>query len=304
LHRSKKITVTSMALALLMASGVSTAMAARNNDKITICHATGSPTNPYVRINVSENSAKAHGHRQHAGDEFLGEDNANTKQCRTTPPGDDHTDTICHYVEVTDTYDKIRVDSDAPEAHAHDSHIDDVIYRSDDNNSKDCPEGTDEDEGDNCSASSSSGDQTADQRGLVNVGNVDLGLDNLGANALCQSSVLNNVTAAVLGTATGGSTSGSGDEGCTADSTDGDSSATQAGLVNVGNVGNVDVNAANAAANLLCQSEILDNLTVSVLGSSFGGSSFGSGLLGGGLNGLLTGLTADVSVLASVLVLL
>jgi hypothetical protein len=37
-----------------------------NNDKITICHATGSKKNPYTEITVSVNGLNGHG--QHEGD--------------------------------------------------------------------------------------------------------------------------------------------------------------------------------------------------------------------------------------------
>jgi hypothetical protein len=40
-----------------------------NDDKkVTICHATGSESNPYVQITVSENSLNGNGHALHAGD--------------------------------------------------------------------------------------------------------------------------------------------------------------------------------------------------------------------------------------------
>lgn len=290
MHRTKKMTVVTTGLALLMAAGMSSAMAANShghNDKITICHATHSSSNPYVRINVSENSAKAHGHAQHENDIFLGEDNANTKQCQTTtpPPGDDHhTLTICHYDEAHDVYQKLRAEEGSSEAEAHESHIDDVISR-DDNNSKQCPEGDDDDDDNgsqedpvNCSATS---DSTTEQHGLVNV-NVDA--NNGASNVLCQSQILSNVTASVLGTAIGGSGSpvvSTAGENCTAQST---SDTDQVGAVNL------NLNADNAASNLLCQSQILSNMNASVLGFS---SPFD----------LLTGVTADVNVLAKVLVL-
>src|SRR4029453_8687355 len=39
-----------------------------NDKKISICHATGSESNPYVHITVSENAGNGHGgHASHAG---------------------------------------------------------------------------------------------------------------------------------------------------------------------------------------------------------------------------------------------
>ena len=85
-----------------------------------------------------------------------------------------------------------------------------------------------------------------------------------------------------------------------ADSVSGDVSADG---VDVINVGNVNVNVDDAVASALCLTSVVSNLSVSVSGSALAGSSFGTGLLGGGLNGVVSGLTTDVSVLANVLVL-
>jgi hypothetical protein len=157
LRLSKKATVITTGMAMLMALGTSSAIANRgDNHKETICHATGSATNPFVRINVSEHSAKAYRHHQHGEDDFLGRDDANVLQCDPpVPPVDDNDD-------------------------------DDTT------------------EPGNCSAESTSGDSTAVQSGLVNVGNVNLNLGNLGSNLLCQSDIVSNLTASVLGTALGG----------------------------------------------------------------------------------------------------
>jgi hypothetical protein len=48
---------------------------------VTICHATGSDTNPYVEITVSENAVKAHRAHQH-GEDVVGV----TGPCPTTTP--------------------------------------------------------------------------------------------------------------------------------------------------------------------------------------------------------------------------
>lgn len=49
--------------------------------KVTLCHATGSASNPWVRINVSINSNTLAGHAAHQGDLLLGVDNDNVLQC-------------------------------------------------------------------------------------------------------------------------------------------------------------------------------------------------------------------------------
>ena len=291
MHRTKKMTVTSAVVALLMAAGASSAMAARSDDtgnddhKVTICHATHSAKNPFVRIHVSKNSDKVHGHAGHEGDTIV-DDDANVAECRTAPPpGDNHGVTICHFISAGH-YERIHTTEDNDEALTlHGGHENDEIVR-DDRNFWQCPkaddgEGDDDEGNGNCSATSTSGDQV----GLVNVNAA-----NLGSNVLCGSSLLNHTTASVLGTAIGGSgDTGSADKGCTAESHSGN----QVGLANV--------QAGNLASNVLCHSEILNYLTASVLGSSFGGSPLGSGALGGGSGGLLSGLlTADASVLANI----
>ena len=81
--------------------------------KVSICHATGSESNPYVQITVSENSLKGNGHASHAGDLIP----APAAGCPGGghDGGDDNSDhgahkiTICHatgsetnpYVEIT-----------------------------------------------------------------------------------------------------------------------------------------------------------------------------------------------------------
>jgi RTX calcium-binding nonapeptide repeat (4 copies) len=67
--------------------GVASVSQAAPADKVTICHATGSSTNPYVQITVSPNAVPAH-LKQHDGD-FVAEDP--TTGCTlpvVTPPTD------------------------------------------------------------------------------------------------------------------------------------------------------------------------------------------------------------------------
>ena len=54
-----------MVSAGLVALGAPTPLSAAPAEKVTICHATGSTTNPYVRITISENAVEAH--RGHQG---------------------------------------------------------------------------------------------------------------------------------------------------------------------------------------------------------------------------------------------
>jgi len=167
-------------------------------------------------------------------------------------------------------------------------------------------DGDDDDDGDgddDCIASSSSGDSTQSQSGLINVGNINLGLNNLLGNALCQSDVLNGGAVSVIGGALGGDLVDGDDDGdCIASSVSGDSEQEQEGAINVGNI---NVGGNNLLGNALCQSDVLNGLAVSVIGTAVGG---GSGLLSSGPLGLLSGvgylvpgIMADVTVVAGLL---
>jgi len=331
MHRTKKITVTATAVALFMAAGMSSAMATRTdgdgndqeNHKITICHATHSEQNPYVRINVSENAAEAHEHHGpgHEDDIFFNDD-ANVKQCPAPPGGGgggggDDEDEGCVASSTsgdsTQSQDglinvgnlNLGLNNLLANTGCHASILDNLTAAVLGHAIGGDVDGSGD--GD-CSAESTSRDSEQEQEGLVNVGNINVGLDNLGANTLCGASLLNNVTAAVLGHATGGDVDGSGDGDCSAESTSRDSDQDQDGAINVGNI---NVGGDNLLANLACGASVLDNPTVAVLGSALGGSTLGTGLVAGpagilsGAPGfLLSGLTTDVSVVASALLYL
>jgi hypothetical protein len=92
-----------------------TAPANAGGDKVSVCHATGSETNPYVQISISENALNGNGgHASHEGDIIP----APAAGCPGSSKGDDDSKedhskkiTICHatgseknpYVEITIT---------------------------------------------------------------------------------------------------------------------------------------------------------------------------------------------------------
>ena len=101
-----------------------------NEAKVTICHKTGSATNPYVEITVSSNSK---GHSKHAGDIIPAPEDG----CPTTgaPTDEDDEDdageantnkvTICHVTGSPDNpYVEITVSSNAK---GHSKHTGDII---------------------------------------------------------------------------------------------------------------------------------------------------------------------------------
>ncbi len=102
-------------------------------EKITICHATGSATNPYVEITVSKNAADGSlkddtgvDHQGHAEDIIP----APAGGCPTpTKPPEDKKITICHATgSATNPYVEITVSiNTATGLHGHEGHPDDII---------------------------------------------------------------------------------------------------------------------------------------------------------------------------------
>ena len=160
MHRTKKITVVTTGLALLMAAtGMSSAMADPEG-KTTICHSTGSQKHPYHKITVSQNAADAH-MTHHAGRDQLPDSNGN---CPTAPPDDeDHEVTVCHFTGENPPFQRFHFEEGDDSWAVHLGHNQDEIVEDDDDNHL-CPTTPpdDEDEDDeDCNAESTSGDSTA-----------------------------------------------------------------------------------------------------------------------------------------------
>jgi hypothetical protein len=406
MHRTKKIVVTATAAALLSAAGMSSAMASRTddhgNDKVTICHRTGSDKNPYVMITISENAVQAHKRHPaiHGRSDIFPTPGNPITSCPTgddgnpPPPPVDDDDEGCiassgsgdstqsqhglinvgninlglnnalgnlfcqsnvgnglaiagighalgGYVGDDDSGDGSCVsddfsgDSDQEQeglvnvgnlnlglnnvlgnAFCQSNVLNGLAVAGIGHALAGDLGGDDSGAGD-CIASSGSGDSEQEQEGLVNVGNLNVGGNNLLANAFCGANVLNGVAVAGIGEAVGGyvGDDDSGDGGCIADSTSGDSDQDQFLSVNVGNI---NAGANDLLANAFCQADVLNGAAVSVIGPAVGGSGLlGSGLLGTGIlsgspldilgystSGLVSGLTADVSVVAGILLYL
>jgi hypothetical protein len=402
MHRTKKMVVTATAAALLSAAGMSSAMASRpddnNHEKITICHRTFSDKNPYVKITISENARQAHeNHPNPPGRPDIIPAPASgcpTGPTTPPPPGDDNDDESC--IASSGSGDSTQSQHGLINVGninlGLNNALGNLFCQSNVGNGL-AIAGIghalggyvgDDDSGDgSCVADDFSGDSDQEQEGLVNVGNLNLGLNNVLGNAFCQSNVLNGLAVAGIGHALagdlGGDDSGSGD--CIASSGSGDSEQEQGGLVNVGNlnvggnnllanafcganvlngvavagigealggyvgdddsgdggciadstsgdsdqdqflgvnVGNINAGANDLLANAFCQADVLNGAAVSVIGPAVGGSGLlGSGLLGTGIlsgspldilgystSGLVPGITADVSVVAGILLYL
>src|SRR5215211_296313 len=72
---SLMVALAAVAMAFALALGVYTSSAkAVNEDKVLVCHATSSATNPFTVILVDENSTDFEGHDDHEGDLIEGRD--------------------------------------------------------------------------------------------------------------------------------------------------------------------------------------------------------------------------------------
>ena len=311
---SKKATAVAAGVALLMTLGSSAAMADRNNDdgdrdRVTICHRTASETNPWVELEVSEQGAERH-LRNH-------DDDFRVRPGHPCPPdgdngggGDDDGDDrdrrcIATSESENETGDQRGLVNVGTINLGLNNVAGNLLCQADVLNNLTAAvlghaiggDSSDDDGEGSCVVKSESDNETGDQRGLVNVGTIDLGLNNVAGNLLCQSDVANGLTAAVLGTAIGGDSSDDDGEGtCKATSDSDNETGDQRGLVNVGTV---DAGLDNVAANALCQSDVLNDATVAVLGTAIGGDADGDGdfILGGLLDGGLLGGDGILSIL-------
>jgi hypothetical protein len=309
LRLSNKATVITTGVAVLMTLGVSSAMASRetppndNGHKTTICHHTHSSKHPWVEISIDD-AAVPHHLAHHDGD-FVVDSTHPCPPVSTNPPppppppvDDDHgrgcssensaensTGNQSGLINVGN----VSLDNLGSNGLCQANILDGLTlgllgHASGGSGSADGAMG--------CDSDNSSENSTGDQSGLVNIGNVSA--DNLGSNLLCQANIANNLTAAVLGTAVGGSGDSESAQGCDSDNSSLNETGNQSGLVNIGNV-----SADNLGSNLLCQANIANNLTAAVLGTAVGG---GSSILGGGdgtiLSSLLGGLGGDANILA------
>ena len=83
-HRSSRLRVAVVGMLIGGTMGIASlaaVAASAGGERVTICHATGSATNPYVQITVSENAVRegrGHNRNSHQGGEDI------------IPPGPDH----------------------------------------------------------------------------------------------------------------------------------------------------------------------------------------------------------------------
>jgi hypothetical protein len=330
MHRTKKITVTAMVATLLMSAGVSSASAERGNeDNVYVCHEAPPGSERYVLIRVDENGRDGNDvdHGGHEGDinpapedadgdPYCPEDASPPPPPPPPPVEDDDENCSAESSSGDSTQSQSGLINVGNLNLGLNNLLGNLLCQSNVGNGLavsviggalggDLVDG-DGDSDDDCIASSDSGDSEQEQEGLINVGNINLGLNNLLGNALCQSDVLNGGAVSVIGGALGGDLvdgDGDSDDDCIASSDSGDSEQEQEGAVNVGNI---NVGGDNLLGNALCQADVLNGLAVSLIGPAIGGG--GTGLLTSGPLGLLSGtgylvpgIMADVTVVAGLL---
>lgn len=211
---SKRTAAVAAGVAVLMSIGASGAMAAGNNNdgpgnsgdhKVTICHHTGSTNHRYVTITVDKHAVPAHlAHGDTLGP--CSPPNPNQPPPDQNPPPDHGCSSMnSSDDETSDQSGLVNVASISA-----DNLGSNVLCQSNLLNGLtvgvlgDAFGGysTGAAGGDGCSSDNLAVNNTNDQFGLVNVGNISV--DNLASNGLCQANIANNPTAAVLGTALGG----------------------------------------------------------------------------------------------------
>jgi hypothetical protein len=108
-RRAAATMLVTFGLALLVSVGLTASAGAAAAERITICHATGSASNPYVRITVSVNSVQHKGHLAHSGDIIP----APPEGCPKGDDSDDITyDEICRNGAVIEIPEGTRIDGD------------------------------------------------------------------------------------------------------------------------------------------------------------------------------------------------
>jgi TolB protein len=97
-------------------------------ERITLCHATGSATNPYVEITVSYNAVDGHGHEDHANDIIPMPAGGCPRPPTPTVPPPPQRITLCHATgSATNPYVEITVNYNAVDGHGHEGHAFDII---------------------------------------------------------------------------------------------------------------------------------------------------------------------------------
>jgi hypothetical protein len=200
LRFSKKAVVAAFAVTMLSvaaSSALATHVDGHEGRRVTICHNTGSNSNPVVRITVDQNALDAH---EAHGDTFPGQNN----RCPGTDIPEDDDVTICH--RDGDDFDLITVDRD--ELGRHFRHGDRFP-----NDEGTCEFDDDDDhdhDGDEngCSADHENSSEntignSTQSGGLLSLLDLNsIGIQgtslSLGNNLLCQAEILNDADIAIL----------------------------------------------------------------------------------------------------------